>query len=194
MSTMTRIKSEPVATIPNALTFARFVLVPLIAAGLLLDEWVSRWTPFAMFLTAGITDWLDGFVARTTGQNSTLGQIFDPVADKLLICSTLFVLAALGELTDFLIVPALLILWRELMVSGLREYSARAGSRIAVAPLAKWKTTVQMIAIGALLAAPAVTADAHVWEAGAVILWLAAFLSLYTAFGYGWTARMMIRA
>ncbi len=195
MTTMTRLKSEPFATVPNVLTLSRFVMVPLIAVFLLLDDVISRWVPFALFLAAAATDYLDGWIARFTQQSSTFGQVFDPIADKLLVCSTLFVLAAKDELGALLILPALLILWRELLVSGLRDYIAGAGDRIAVVPLAKWKTAVQMAALGFLLVAPASGEAAYeVWTVGGVLLWLAAILSLYTALGYGLAARRVLRA
>lgn len=195
MITMTRTKTETLATVPNVLTIARLIMVPLIAGSLLMGDWVSRWVPIALFLAAAVTDYLDGWIARTTQQNSVFGQVFDPIADKLLICGTLFVLAAVGELTDLLLWPALIILWRELLISGLRDYMAGTGDRVAVSPLAKWKTAVQMAAVGVLLAAPLASGNSvEVWAVGGALLWLAATLTLYTAFGYGLAAVRLLRA
>jgi cardiolipin synthase len=180
-------------SIPNMLTVARLVLVPVIALALIAQDTAPRWIPLALFLVAAVTDYFDGAIARSTRQTSIFGKVFDPIADKLLICGTLLALAWLGELPGPAIVPALLILWREMLVAGLRDFVAGAQARLPVSPLAKWKTAVQMAAVGALLAAPATTFAVALSTAGVVLLWLAAALSLYTGLAYGLAVARLMR-
>src|SRR3954469_22563400 len=130
--------------LPNLLTISRILVIPVVIALLLLPGAEARWTACALFSAAGITDWLDGHFARRWQQQSEIGRFLDPIADKLLVAATLFMLCAKDRLgvTDWAILPALVILSREILVSGLREYLAGLRIRVPVSALAKWKTAV----------------------------------------------------
>jgi CDP-diacylglycerol--glycerol-3-phosphate 3-phosphatidyltransferase/cardiolipin synthase len=133
-------------------------------------------------LSPPITDWLDGYLARMWQQQSNLGRMLDPIADKLLVGATLLMLVYTRDITDWSIWAALIILSREILVSGLREFLAELNVKIHVTQLAKWKTAFQFIALAMILAGPA--ADAYVpgvTEAGLVILWMSAILALLRA-------------
>jgi cardiolipin synthase (CMP-forming) len=177
--------------LPNILTYGRLVAVPVVA-GLL--QWPSenwmRWTALAVFTVAGVTDFFDGYLARVWKQQSPLGQMLDPIADKLLVATTLLVLAANQTLLGYTLWAAIIILCREILVSGLREYLADLKVPLPVSVLAKWKTTVQMVALGFFIAGPAgeaVLPDSL--AIGSCLLWVAAALTLYTGVDYlraGW--------
>lgn len=178
--------------LPNMLTYGRIVAVPLVAACFLNPHSFSsgdqaRWTAFTLFAIASITDWFDGYLARAWQQTSNIGRMLDPIADKLLVSVCLFLLAAdpAETITGWSLWAAIIILCREILVSGLREYLAGLKVSVPVSKLAKWKTTVQMVAIGMLLAGPA--AD-KIWpystQAGIALLWIAAILTLYTGYDY----------
>ena len=173
-------------TLPNLLTLLRIAAIPLIVAGTVIPGSLVgldlRGWATALFMAAAITDWLDGFLARQLGQGSALGRVMDPIADKVLVASILVALTATGELAGWAVVATLVIIARELLISGLRE--ALAGHTIAlpVTFLAKVKTTVQLIALVFLLAAP--LAGAPVREIGLAALWLAAALALITGVQY----------
>jgi CDP-diacylglycerol--glycerol-3-phosphate 3-phosphatidyltransferase/cardiolipin synthase len=177
--------------LPNILTYGRLVAVPVVA-GLL--QWPSehwmRWTALAVFTVAGVTDFFDGYLARVWKQQSPLGQMLDPIADKLLVATTLLVLAANQTLLDYTLWAAIIILCREILVSGLREYLADLKVPLPVSVLAKWKTTVQMVALGFFIAGPAGEAVLpNSLAIGSCLLWLAAALTLYTGADYlraGW--------
>ncbi len=111
----------------------------------------ARWFACALFSAAGVTDWLDGHMARRWQQQSEIGRFLDPIADKLLVSATLFMLTTFGRLSAAAVFPALVILCREILVSGLREYLAGLRVGMPVSRLAKWKTTIQMVAIGFLI-------------------------------------------
>lgn len=140
-------------TLPNILTLARLFAAPAVA---LLFALASRpfadWAALTLFLTAAATDWIDGRLARRWGQITRIGTMLDPIADKAMVVIALLVLAAASSLGPWLIVPAALILFREVFVSGLREYLGDTGGTLRVTALAKWKTTVQMLAIAVLFA------------------------------------------
>ncbi len=149
-----------------------------------------RWAALAVFTIACITDFFDGYLARIWKQQSPLGQMLDPIADKLLVATTLLAVAANQTLTGWTIWAAIIILCREILVSGLREYLADLKVPLPVSAVAKWKTTVQMFALGFFIAGPAgeVVLPGTV-AIGAVLLWIAAVLTLYTAGDYlvaGW--------
>ncbi|SJZ74197.1 CDP-diacylglycerol--glycerol-3-phosphate 3-phosphatidyltransferase [Consotaella salsifontis] len=172
------------------LTYARIVAVPLVVLcffieGTLKGTDVARWWALFFFVAASITDFFDGYLARAWQQTSTIGRMLDPIADKLLVAAALLVLAADGTIAGWSIWAAIIILCREILVSGLREYLAELKVSVPVTRLAKWKTTVQMIAIGFLLAGPA--ADkivSHTTQAGIVLLWFSALITLYTGYDY----------
>ena len=178
-------KASP-TSIPNLLTYGRIAAVPALAAVfLLLDGDQRRWIALAIFIAASITDWLDGYLARAWQQQSMLGRMLDPIADKLLVGAALILLVQDGTISKTSVWAALIIMSREILVSGLREFLIELNVRVHVSRLAKWKTTLQMVAIGFLLAGPA--GDrllTGVMEAGTLLLWIAAILTIWTGGGY----------
>ena len=175
----------PLLSLPNLLTLSRILAVPLVVASFYVPGDYARWFACALFSAAGFTDWLDGHVARRWSQQSELGRFLDPIADKLLVAATLFMLVAKDRLsTDWALLPALVILCREILVSGLREYLAALRVGMPVSRLAKWKTAIQMVAIGFLLVGGAGPAFLPVQGIGEALLWLAALLTLVTGYDY----------
>lgn len=175
-------------SIPNLLTASRIVLIPLIVVMFWVDGTVARWVTLAFFIIAGVTDYLDGVAARSMGETSKLGKFMDPVADKLLVASILMMLVAFDRISDWVILPALVILCREILVSGLREFLAEIKVGLPVSRLAKWKTGVQMTALGFLI----VSEVGPVWYfdflttvfIGEALLWIAALLTIITGYDY----------
>ena len=181
----TKRRSQALA-LPNLLTYGRLVAVPVVA-GLLLssNETWARWAALAVFVAAAVTDFLDGYFARIWQQQSMLGRMLDPIADKLLVSTTLLVLCADSTVTGWTIWAAIIILCREILVSGLREHLAELKVRLPVSAIAKWKTTAQLVALGFLIAGAAGEAVLPgTIRAGSVLLWVAAVLTLYTGFDY----------
>src|SRR5690348_61975 len=158
-------------TLPNLLTFSRIGVIPLLVATFYLPPGWSQWLSCAVFVTAGATDWLDGHFARRWKQQSEIGRFLDPIADKLLVGTALFMLAATERITGLTILPALVILCREILVSGLREYLAGLRVRVPVSRLAKWKTGIQMGAIGVLLIGDAGPSGLPLIVIGELMLW-----------------------
>ncbi|MGE3066686.1 MAG: CDP-diacylglycerol--glycerol-3-phosphate 3-phosphatidyltransferase [Hyphomicrobiaceae bacterium] len=184
---MDRAAPRPVLTsLPNVLTYARILAVPAMAACfLLMRNEQGRWAALGIFIAACITDWLDGYLARVWAQQSALGRMLDPIADKLLVGTALMLLAYDNTIDTASISAAIIILCREILVSGLREFLAELNVKVHVTQLAKWKTTLQMIALGVLLAGPA--ADKIVPGTtmfGLALLWVAALLTLWTGYDY----------
>ena len=171
-------------TLPNLLTLSRIVAIPLVILTFYLPSPMGPWIGCALFSLAGITDWLDGRLARAWSQQSELGRFLDPIADKLLVATTLFMLAFDARISPPTILPALVILCREIMVSGLREHLATLRVHMPVSRLAKWKTGIQMFAIGVLLVGDAGPAILPVRLTGETLLWLAAALTLVTGYDY----------
>jgi cardiolipin synthase len=194
LSGMNAISSRPLPArplaLPNLLTYGRIAAVPVVV-GLLYWQSIAdgplwlRWVALAFFVSAGVTDILDGYFARTWGQQSSLGRMLDPIADKLLVASSLLMLAAEETIRGWTLLAAVVILCREILVSGLREYLAELRVSVPVTRLAKWKTTGQMAAIGFLIAGDAgdhiVPIVTHI---GITLLWLSALLTLYTGWDY----------
>ena len=185
--------------LPNALTIMRIVLVPVFVVAFVLPGDAARLTAFAVFALAGISDWLDGFAARKLKAGSDFGRMLDPIADKVLGAVALMMLVAEGTFTQFKsngmlsllrLVPALIILSREILVSGLREFLAGTRVSVPVTAVAKFKTAVQMIAIGAMILTPlgdriAPGVPAMTYAAIAyLLLWVAAALTVYTGVIY----------
>ncbi len=137
--------------LPNLLTLSRIVAIPLVILTFFLPAPFGPWAGCVLFAAAGVTDWLDGQLARRWHQQSAWGRVLDPIADKLLVATILFMLAALERISPVTIFPALVILAREILVSGLREHLAMLNVPVPVSRLAKWKTALQMVAIGVLL-------------------------------------------
>ena len=177
-------------SLPNILTYGRIIAVPLVVLcffieGKLESSDFARWTALGLFAVASITDFFDGYLARIWKQTSTIGRMLDPIADKLLVSAILLLLAADGTIAGWTLWAAIIILCREILVSGLREYLAELKVSVPVSRLAKWKTTAQMIALAFLLAGPAGdTVMPYVTEIGIVLLWASALLTLYTGWDY----------
>lgn len=173
-------------SLPNVLTYGRVAAVPLVA-GLLFwphEPW-ARWSALAFFVAAAVTDFFDGYLARAWAQQSSLGRMLDPIADKLLVSAVILMLAADNMLTGLNLLAGLIILCREILVSGLREYLAELRVPVPVTAVAKWKTTVQMVALGFLIAGPSGEAlMPGTIATGIVLLWIAAILTLYTGWDY----------
>ena len=184
---MDQVVRRPIVTsLPNILTYVRIVAVPVLVAFLFFSKSdAARWAAFVIFVAACITDWLDGYLARIWEQQSTLGRMLDPIADKLLVGAVLLMLVYDGTISHWSIWAAIIILSREILVSGLREFLAELNVKIHVTQLAKSKTTCQFIALAILLAAPAAEKILpHVTEFGLGILWLSAVLTLITGYDY----------
>ena len=196
-TTTQRLPARPLA-LPNLLTYARIAAVPAVVAcmywqAILQGGLWLRWIALAIFIAAWITDFLDGYFARMWGQQSTFGRMLDPIADKLLVASCLLMLAVDGTIKGWTVLAAIVILCREILVSGLREYLAELRVSVPVTQLAKWKTAVQLVAVGFLLAGQAGDKllsvrlggdDPVVTYIGIGLLWLSALVTLYTGYDY----------
>jgi cardiolipin synthase len=177
-------------SIPNILTVGRIAAIPVVVGCVywqsILDGplWL-RWVALAVFIAAGVTDYLDGYYARIWDQQSAFGRMLDPIADKLLVASCLLMLAADNSIHGWTLWAAVVILCREILVSGLREYLAALRVSVPVTKLAKWKTTMQLVAIGFLIAGEAaeqiIPATTLI---GIVLLWLSAIFTIYTGWDY----------
>ncbi len=178
--------------IPNLLTYGRIFAVPAIVLcffveGRLQSSDFARWSALGLFILASVTDYLDGYLARIWQQTSNIGKMLDPIADKLLVSTCLILLAAdsEGTIAGWTLWAAIIILCREILVSGLREYLAALKVSVPVTRLAKWKTTLQMFAIGFLLAGPAGDEILpYTTLIGIVLLWISALVTLYTGYDY----------
>lgn len=171
--------------LPNILTFFRIVVVPLVAASVLWGSYYSHLIALILFVCAAITDFLDGFFARLWSLDTSFGRMLDPIADKLLVATCLLVLTAGGPISGLHVWAALIILCREILVSGLREFLAELRVSVPVTRLAKAKTAIQLIAVGILVSGP-VGADffQYMPHLGLLGLWIAAFFTLVTGADY----------
>jgi len=172
------------ATLPNLLTFARIALVPVVVALFYFDRPLSNWIAASIFILACITDYLDGYLARILKQTTRFGVFLDPLADKLLVAATLLMLVGFGRIQGISLIPSVIILCRELLVSGLREFLAEARVSVPVTCLAKWKTTIQMVALSLLIVETIPGLSLSLDLCGTIGLWVAAFLTLVTGFDY----------
>lgn len=175
--------------LPNALTLSRVVAVPLLVASFFADEPAKSLAAFTLFALAALTDYLDGWLARKLRVVSGFGTFLDPIADKLMVGAVLILLAWDGRLAGMHVIAAAVILVREIFISGLREFLAGAEISVPVTRMAKWKTTVQLLAVALLLAAPIGSgvspADGAGLEiAGFALLWIAAFMTAVTGWQY----------
>ena len=177
-------------SLPNILTYARIAAIPVVVgcvyAQSIMDGplWL-RWVALAFFIAAAVTDVLDGYYARMWDQQSAFGRMLDPIADKLLVASCLLMLAADNSIHGWTLWAAIVILCREILVSGLREYLAALRVSVPVTKLAKWKTTVQLVAIGFLIAGEAgEQIFAPTTMIGIFLLWTSAIVTIYTGYDY----------
>lgn len=176
--------------LPNLLTYSRIVAVPVVigcmyAQSILGGPLWLRWVALFIFIAAGITDFLDGYLARMYDQQSAFGRMLDPIADKLLVASCLLMLAADETIRGWSLWAAIVILCREILVSGLREYLAAIRVSVPVSQLAKWKTTVQLVAIGFLIAGEAGERILPpTTMIGIALLWISAIFTIYTGWDY----------
>ena len=178
-------KFSEVWNLPNVLTYGRIAAVPLVAGLLMWGGNNARWVALAIYVAAAITDFFDGYLARKWQQQSSLGRMLDPIADKVLVSVVLLVLSADGILFGGHIWAAIIILAREVLVSGLREFLGELQVSVPVTQIAKWKTTVQLVAIGFLIAGPAGDLVLpYTTQLGIGGLWIAAGLTLYTGYDY----------
>ncbi len=171
-------------SLPNLLTLSRIAVIPALIATFYLPFPSANWVGFALFLAASITDYLDGYLARRRDVQSDLGRFLDPLADKLLVAAAVLMLVAYDRIADWDVLAAIVILCREILVSGLREFLAGLSIGVPVSRLAKWKTALQMAAITMLLLADAAPFSIPAAEIGVVGLWVAAVLTLYTGYDY----------
>lgn len=185
---MTEPKNKEATTLyalPNLLTYGRIVAVPLLVGCFYMSKPVGPWLALTIFLLAAISDFLDGYLARAWKLHSKLGQMLDPIADKLIVAAALIMLIADYSLSGFSVVPVVLILGREIFVSGLREFLGQKTVVLPVTTLAKWKTATQLIAITMLLAAePLAPLFGQIGDIGLALLWISAILTLITGYDY----------
>jgi cardiolipin synthase len=167
--------------IPNALTIFRIVLIPILVGTFYMTGKLSHYVAAAIFIFASITDYVDGLLARKLHAHSNFGRMLDPIADKMLVATALMLLVHFHRAP---ILPALAILCREILISGLREYLAEIRVNVPVGQLAKIKTAVQMIAITLLLLDEKGTGIQNIYYIGAFALWIAALLTLMTGYAY----------
>jgi CDP-diacylglycerol--glycerol-3-phosphate 3-phosphatidyltransferase/cardiolipin synthase len=175
------------SSLPNVLTLSRILAVPLFVLLMWDGTWIMNLAAFGLFCLAGITDYLDGYLARAQGTVSKLGIFLDPIADKIMVAAVIIMLIHNDAIIGWTMLPALVIILREIAVSGLREFLAEAKVSLPVSRLAKWKTAIQMIALGALILGQSSERwwpglPAH--EVGVVALFAAALLTLVTGWDY----------
>jgi cardiolipin synthase len=172
--------------LPNLLTYGRIAAVPaLVVAYSYPGGHAGRWVSLLIFVAASVTDFFDGYLARVWQQTSAIGRMLDPIADKLLVATSLMLLVSDNTIGGWSLLAAIVILTREISVSGLREFLAELRVSVPVTRLAKWKTTMQMVAIGFLLAGPAGdTIFPYTTYVGLLLLWISALVTLYTGYDY----------
>jgi cardiolipin synthase len=173
-------------SLPNILTYGRIAATPLVGATYYIPGNWGPWIAFSIFVAASITDYFDGYLARAWKQQSALGRMLDPIADKLLVSVAILVLAVDGMFDGTSFWAAVIILMREVFVSGLREFLAELRVSVPVTRLAKWKTTMQLIAVAALLIAPALQGakQGFIIDVGLTFFWATAIVTLYTGYDY----------
>ncbi|MGQ9372023.1 CDP-diacylglycerol--glycerol-3-phosphate 3-phosphatidyltransferase [Azospirillum sp. ST 5-10] len=171
-------------SLPNLLTLSRIAVIPPVIGLFYVPEAWAAWAGCFLFAAACITDYIDGYLARAWEQESVIGKFLDPIADKLLVAAVLFMLVAVGRLTGISVLAAVVILLREVLVSGLREYLAGLNVGVPVTRLAKWKTTIQMVALGFLIVGDYGPQAVPVTLIGTLGLWAAAILTLATGWDY----------
>lgn len=171
-------------SLPNLLTMSRIVVIPLLIASFYIEAPEARWVALVLFALAGISDFFDGWLARRWNQVSHLGRFLDPIADKLLVASVLMMLVAFDRVSEWSVLPAVIILGREILVSGLREFLAELRVGLPVTKLAKWKTAFQMVALPVLLVGDGAPDWLPARPIGEIFLWVAAVLTMITGWDY----------
>ena len=175
--------------IPNILTIGRIIIVPVFVISFFLPGFYGDLIPFFLFIFASFTDYLDGLLARLFKEESRLGELLDPIADKILVSSALILLVMNGTIKNFEVIAAIIILTREILISGLREFLAKVSVAMPVTSLTKLKTFLQMLSISILLTGESGNKiinfqDYNAQVIGIVLLWFSAILTLYTAYDY----------
>ena len=175
--------------IPNILTIGRIIIVPFFVLAFYLPGFYGDLTACLLFVIASFTDFLDGMLARMMGEESKLGELLDPIADKIIVATALILLVMSGTIRHYEVIAAIIILTREILISGLREFLARGQIKLPVTNLAKLKTFLQMVAIALLLTGETGNKilnfqDYNAQTIGIILLWLSAFLTLYTGYEY----------
>ena len=175
--------------IPNILTIGRIIIVPFFVLAFYLPGFYGDLTACVLFVIASFTDFLDGMLARMMGEESKLGELLDPIADKIIVATALILLVMDGTIRHYEVIAAIIILTREILISGLREFLARGQIKLPVTNLAKLKTFLQMVAISLLLTGETGNRilnfqDYNAQTLGIILLWLSAFLTLYTGYEY----------
>ena len=175
--------------IPNILTIGRIIIVPIFVLTFFIPGFFGDLIPFFIFVLASFTDYLDGFLARIFKEESKLGELLDPIADKIIVAAALILLVMNGTIKNYEVIAAIIILTREILISGLREFLAKTSVSIQVTSLAKLKTLFQMLAIAILLTGESGNKlinfqDYNAQTIGIILLWLSAFLTLYTGYDY----------
>jgi len=175
--------------IPNILTIGRIIIVPFFVLAFYLPGFYGDLTACVLFVIASFTDFLDGMLARMMGEESKLGELLDPIADKIIVATALILLVMSGTIRHYEVIAAITILTREILISGLREFLARGRIKLPVTNLAKLKTFLQMVSISLLLTGETGNKilnfqDYNAQTIGIILLWLSAFLTLYTGYEY----------
>jgi len=175
--------------IPNYLTIGRIIIVPFFVFAFYLPGFYGDIIPFVLFIIASFTDFLDGLLARMFKEESQLGELLDPIADKIIVAAALILLVMNGTIKNYEVIAAIIILTREILVSGLREFLAKEKIKLPVSNLAKLKTFLQMFSIAILLTGETGNRiinfqDYNAQTIGIILLWLSAFLTLYTGCEY----------
>ncbi len=175
--------------IPNILTIGRIIIVPIFVISFFLPGFFGDLIPFFLFVLASFTDYLDGLLARLFKEESKLGELLDPIADKILVSAALILLVMNGTIKNFEVIAAIIILTREILISGLREFLAKVSIAMPVTSLAKMKTFIQMLSIAILLTGESGNKvvnfqDYNAQTIGIILLWLSSFLTLYTGYDY----------
>ena len=175
--------------IPNILTIGRIIIVPIFVLTFFIPGLFGDLIPFFLFAIASFTDYLDGLLARMFKEESKLGELLDPIADKILIAAALILLVMNGTIKNYEVIAAIIILTREILISGLREFLAKGSVSMEVTSLSKLKTFLQMLSIAILLTGESGNKlinfqDYNAQTIGIILLWLSAFLTLYTGYDY----------
>ena len=175
--------------IPNILTIGRIIIVPIFVVTFFIPGFFGDLIPFFLFVLASFTDYLDGLLARFFKEESKLGELLDPIADKILVAAALILLVMNGTIKNYEVIAAIIILTREILISGLREFLAEGSIKMPVTGLSKLKTLLQMLSIAILLTGESGNKivnfqDYNAQTIGIILLWLSSFLTLFTGYEY----------